>query len=190
MVRSATIVLLSSLQTAAQPEFRLDRIPQALPPELHQIIFRFLCRSISPALTSTRSKTMQTQTTPQAPSTSAILSDPVPSRSILFNIDQKFDGVGGDHSAPILEVFVKVLNDLRGFYPQQGYIAKFEQDLASSGDFLRFKETYLRINGAEWNDDRAALTALLPVLAHLALPVRDVPHRLFVCLVRPSSRLR
>src|SRR5450432_3226627 len=28
----------------------------------------------------------------------------VPSRSILFNIDQKFDGIGGDHSAPILEV--------------------------------------------------------------------------------------
>ena len=28
----------------------------------------------------------------------------IPSRSILFNIDQKFDGIGGDHSAPILEV--------------------------------------------------------------------------------------
>jgi hypothetical protein len=27
----------------------------------------------------------------------------IPSRSILFNIDQKFDGIGGDHSSPILE---------------------------------------------------------------------------------------
>jgi predicted AAA+ superfamily ATPase len=30
----------------------------------------------------------------------------IPSRSILFNIDQKFDGIGGDRSAPVLEVFV------------------------------------------------------------------------------------
>ena len=45
----------------------------------------------------------------------------IPSRSILFNIDQKFDGIGGDHSAPILEVFVKVLNELQGYYGKQGY---------------------------------------------------------------------
>jgi len=69
----------------------------------------------------------------------------IPSRSILFNIDQKFDGVGGDRSAAILEVFVKVFNEVRGYFGKQGYIAKFEEDLDSRGDFAAFKETYLRI---------------------------------------------
>jgi hypothetical protein len=81
----------------------------------------------------------------------------IPSRSILFNIDQVFDGIGGDHSAPILEVFVKVLNELQGYYGKQGYIAKFEHDLAVRGDFVPFKETYLKLNGATWENDREAI---------------------------------
>lgn len=81
----------------------------------------------------------------------------IPSRSILFNIDQKFDGIGGDHSAPILEVFVKVLNELQGYYGKQGYIAKFEHDLDLRGDFGPFKETYLNLNGASWEKDREAI---------------------------------
>jgi hypothetical protein len=81
----------------------------------------------------------------------------IPSRSILFNIDQKFDGIGGDHSAPILEVFVKVLNELQGYYGKQGYIAKFEHDLDMRGDFGPFKETYLKLNGATWDNDREAI---------------------------------
>lgn len=81
----------------------------------------------------------------------------IPSRSILFNIDQKFDGIGGDHSAPILEVFVKVLNELQGYYGKQGYIARFEHDLDVRGDFIPFKETYLKVNGATWEKDREAI---------------------------------
>jgi len=34
----------------------------------------------------------------------------IPARSILFNVDQKFDAKGGDNEAPILDVFFKVLN--------------------------------------------------------------------------------
>jgi len=75
----------------------------------------------------------------------------------LFNIDQKFDGIGGDHSSPILEVFVKVLNELQGYYGKQGYIARFEHDLDVRGDFLPFQETYLKVNGATWEKDREAI---------------------------------
>jgi hypothetical protein len=81
----------------------------------------------------------------------------IPSRSILFNIDQKFDGIGGDHTAPILEVFVKVLNELQGYYGKQGYIARFEHDLDVRGDFVPFKKTYLKVNGATWEKDREAI---------------------------------
>lgn len=81
----------------------------------------------------------------------------IPSRSILFNIDQKFDGVGGDRSSPILEVFVKVLNELQGYFGKQGYIARFEHDLDVRGDFGPFKETYQRVNGNTWERDREAI---------------------------------
>lgn len=81
----------------------------------------------------------------------------IPSRSILFNIDQKFDGIGGDHSAPILEVFVKVLNELQGYYGKQGYIARFEHDLDVRGDLVPFKKTYKEVNGSEWEKDREAI---------------------------------
>lgn len=82
----------------------------------------------------------------------------IPSRSVLFNIDQKFDGIGGDHTAPILEVFVKVLNELQGYYGQSGYIAQFEHDLDVRGEFEAFKGTYLELNGRQWEQDRGAIT--------------------------------
>ena len=81
----------------------------------------------------------------------------IPSQSVLFNIDQKFDGIGGDHTAPILEVFVKVFDELRGYYGKQGYIAKFEADLDEHNNFTAFKETYQRVNGSPWEKDRDAL---------------------------------
>jgi hypothetical protein len=81
----------------------------------------------------------------------------IPSRSVLFNIDQKFDGIGGDHSAPILEVFMKVLNELQGYFGKQGYIAKFEHDLDIREEFVPFKETYLKIIGRPWERDREAI---------------------------------
>lgn len=81
----------------------------------------------------------------------------IPSHSLLFNIDQKADAIGGDASAPILEVFVKVLNELRGYHGKQGHIAKFEHDLDRAGQLAAFKRTYLEVNGREWEKDRDAL---------------------------------
>jgi hypothetical protein len=81
----------------------------------------------------------------------------IPSHSILFNIDQKADHIGGDTAAPILEVFVKVLNELRGYHGKQGHIAKLEYDLDKAGQLAAFKQTYLEVNGREWEKDRDAL---------------------------------
>lgn len=84
----------------------------------------------------------------------------IPARSILFNIDQKADHIGGDQSAPILEVFVKVLNELRGYHAKQGYIAKLEYDLDRNGQLEAFKQTYLDVNGRPWEKDRDALATV------------------------------
>ncbi len=84
----------------------------------------------------------------------------IPARSLLFNIDQKFDGIGGTHEAPILEVFMKVLNELQGYYGNQGYVAQFEHDLNKRGHFEDFKQTYQRINGRSWENDRDAVATV------------------------------
>ncbi len=84
----------------------------------------------------------------------------IPARSLLFNIDQKFDGIGGTHEAPILEVFMKVLNELQGYYGNQGYVAQFEHDLDKRGQFEAFKQTYERVNGRSWTHDRDAVATV------------------------------
>jgi hypothetical protein len=84
----------------------------------------------------------------------------IPACSLLFNIDQKFDGIGGTHEAPILEVFMKVLNELQGYYGNQGYVAQFEHDLDKRGQFEAFKQTYQRVNGRSWTHDRDAVATV------------------------------
>lgn len=84
----------------------------------------------------------------------------IPARSLLFNIAEKFDGIGGTHEAPILEVFMKVLNELQGYYGNQGYVAQFEHDLNKRVQFEAFKQTYQRVNGRTWENDRDALATV------------------------------
>src|SRR5262249_45933658 len=43
------------------------------------------------------------------------------------------------------------------YYGKQGYIAQFEHDLDVRGEFVSFKETYLRKNGSSWEKDREAV---------------------------------
>jgi len=80
-------------------------------------------------------------------------------KSILFNIDQKADVITKKENDAILAVFVKVFNELRGYYPKQPYIAAFEHDLDKQGLFETFKDSYLEITGKSW--EKARKTALL-----------------------------
>ena len=84
----------------------------------------------------------------------------IPSQSILFNIDQKSDSIGGDHESPVLEVFVKVLNELQGYYAKQGHIAQFEYDLDSRGQLAPLKDAYAKATGRAWEDDLPVLETL------------------------------
>lgn len=84
----------------------------------------------------------------------------IPSRSILFNIDQKSDAIGGDNESPVLEVFVKVLNELQGYYSKQGHIAQFEYDLDSRGQFGAFKAAYETAVGRTWEEDLPVIETL------------------------------
>jgi hypothetical protein len=77
-----------------------------------------------------------------------------PSKSILFNIDQKADVISKTQIDALLAVFVKVFDDMCGFYGKQGHIAQFERDLDSRGQYEEFKTAYQDIAGKEWEFGR------------------------------------
>lgn len=78
----------------------------------------------------------------------------VPSQSILFNIDQKADVISKTQVDALLAVFVKVFNEMCGYYGKQGYIANFERDLDSRDLYERFKAIYRQAAGIDWEMGR------------------------------------
>lgn len=78
----------------------------------------------------------------------------IPSKSILFNIDQKADVISKDQIDALLSVFQKVFDETCGYYGKQAYIAQFERDLDSRGVFGPFKEAYQTIAGKPWERGR------------------------------------
>jgi hypothetical protein len=85
----------------------------------------------------------------------------IPSRSILFNIDQKADVISKTQSDALLAVFVKVFDEACGYYGKQAYIAQFERELDHDGLFDAFKAEFraLAANDWEWGRARSARVA-------------------------------
>ena len=78
----------------------------------------------------------------------------IPSKSILFNIDQKADVISKTQLDALLAVFVKVFDEMCGYYGKQGHIAQFERDLDSRGLYDQFKSAYESIAGRTWQKGR------------------------------------
>jgi len=78
----------------------------------------------------------------------------IPSRSILFNIDQKADVISKTQTDALLSVFVKVFNEMCGYFGKQGYIAQFERDLDGREELLRFKDAYQGHANKSWERGR------------------------------------
>jgi len=74
----------------------------------------------------------------------------IPSKSILFNIDQKADVISKTQIDALLAVFVKVFDEMCGYYGKQGHIAQFERDLDSRELYAPFKTAYESISGKTW----------------------------------------
>jgi hypothetical protein len=51
-------------------------------------------------------------------------------------------------------VFVKVFDESRGYYGNQGHVARFERDLDERGQYGAFKEAFRRIAGIPWTQGR------------------------------------
>ena len=77
----------------------------------------------------------------------------VPTKSILFNIDQKSDATTDVEKDQILLVFLKVFNEMQGYFSKP-YIAQFERDLDNKGKYASFKEAYEKQTGQSWETGR------------------------------------
>ena len=81
-------------------------------------------------------------------------SERIPAKSLLFNIDQKATLISKDQTDALLKVFVKVFDESRGYYGNQGHIARFERDLDNRDQYDAFKQAYKRIAGRDWAQGR------------------------------------
>lgn len=78
----------------------------------------------------------------------------VPSKSVLFNIDQKADVISKEQVDALLSVFQKVFDEMCGYYGKQPHIAQFERDLDSRGLLDKFRTAYEAIAGKSWERGR------------------------------------
>jgi len=78
----------------------------------------------------------------------------IPSKSILFNIDQKADVISKTDVDALLSVFQKVFDESCGFYGKQPHIAQFERDLHGRGQFEAFRTAFHEAAGKPWEHGR------------------------------------
>ncbi|KPA14268.1 ATPase [Candidatus Magnetomorum sp. HK-1] len=74
----------------------------------------------------------------------------IPSKSILFNIDQKADVISKTQIDALLAVFVKVFDESCGYYAKQPYIAQFERELDQDNLLNHFKNAFKDFSSHDW----------------------------------------
>ena len=78
----------------------------------------------------------------------------IPAKSLLFNIDQKATLIAKDQTDALLKVFVKVFDESRGYYGNDGAVARFEEDLDKRGQYDAFKAAFAKHSGIDWAQGR------------------------------------
>ena len=79
---------------------------------------------------------------------------------MLFNIDSKGSAKVGSGKEAIVEVFMKVFNEMQGYCGSIPYLAEFERQLDNEGRFEEFKEKFEEIAGALWEKKRQAFAVI------------------------------
>lgn len=79
---------------------------------------------------------------------------------MLFNIDSKGSAKVGSGKEAIVEVFMKVFNEMQGYCGSIPYLAEFERQLDNEGRFEEFKEKFEGNAGAPWEKKRQAFAVI------------------------------
>lgn len=95
----------------------------------------------------------------------------IPSRSVLFNIDQKADVISKTDVDALLSVFQKVFDEMCGYYGKLPHIAQFERELDSRGKLDAFKAAFERSSGKSWELGREQALMERPHIAAAFLEV-------------------
>ena len=77
-----------------------------------------------------------------------------PSDVILFNIDSKSDSNGKENKDAIVNVFLKVFNEMQGFCGSMPHLADLERRLSEEGRFEEFREKFEEEYGNPWECSR------------------------------------
>ena len=77
-----------------------------------------------------------------------------PTDVVLFNIDSKSDSNGKQSKDAIVNVFLKVFNEMQGFCGAMPSLADLERRLTEDGRFDEFKDKFASEYGKSWVDSR------------------------------------
>ena len=73
---------------------------------------------------------------------------------VLFNIDSKSDSNSKQNKDAIVNVFLKVFNEMQGFCGSLPHLADLESQLTDEGKYDAFKEAFEDEYGSEWENSR------------------------------------
>ena len=82
------------------------------------------------------------------------LASETPTDVILFDIDAKSDSNSKQNKDAIVNVFLKVFNEMQGFCGSLPHLADLESQLTDVGKFDAFKEAFEDEYGCEWESSR------------------------------------
>lgn len=100
----------------------------------------------------------------------------IPTKSILFNIAAKSDGVTsmGSTTDPVLSIFLKVFNEQMGYDPLNPEIAEIERHLDSIGKFDYFKKEYQKRFNKIWEEGRKSIFLDQHELAEIYAEIKSI----------------
>ena len=77
-----------------------------------------------------------------------------PTDVILFNIDSKSEATSKHDKDAIVNVFLKVFNEMQGFCGSMPHLADLERRLTESGSFEQFRQSFEEEYGSSWESSR------------------------------------
>ncbi|MCG4580090.1 BREX system P-loop protein BrxC [Clostridium cochlearium] len=73
---------------------------------------------------------------------------------ILFNIDSKADSTSKSNKDAIVQVFMKVFNEMQGFCASLPWLADLERQMEKDGTYEAFQNKFEELSGSKWIDAR------------------------------------
>jgi energy-coupling factor transporter ATP-binding protein EcfA2 len=98
----------------------------------------------------------------------------VKTESVLFNIQEKLDGVAKGSIDPVLNIFLKEFNRKMGFDDKKPEIAEIERYFDNKGKFEYLKSEFKNRFNEEWEDARKSILLKLQKLAEIMADMEGI----------------